>query len=302
MWRGDTTNVKQGKYELSDKLTPREVLDALVAGVKDATVEVQLPPGENMLEYFARLECPRDQPTDPCGPAVASAAELKVIARDPEFLRAHAISGDSVEGYLYPDTYEFRVDEDPRKVLDKLIGRFQKKWNELVQANPKDVAKIKDKLNWGDRDILVMASIVEKEAVEPTEQPRIAQVFINRLTDPSFTPKRLETDPTIRYGCVVPDQKSAACDEWLKTCTTDNPPKCPRLHKPQLDDADNRYNTYAHDGLPPGPICNPGIGAIKAVLEPDGSNYFYFVAKTEREHVFARTYAEHKANVDKYQK
>src|SRR5690348_11239254 len=83
MWRGDTTNVKQGKYELSDKLTPREVLDALVAGVKDVTVEVQLPPGENMLEYFARLECPRDKPTDPCGPAVASAAELKTVARDP---------------------------------------------------------------------------------------------------------------------------------------------------------------------------------------------------------------------------
>src|SRR5689334_1727576 len=262
-WCGETTNVKQCRYALSDKLTPREVLDALVAGVKDVTVEVQLPPGENMLEYFARLECPRDKPTDPCGPAVASAAELKTVARDPEFLRAHAIAGDSVEGYLYPDTYQFRVDEDPHKVLDKLIGRFQKKWNELVQANPKDVAKLKDKLGWSDRDILVMASIVEKEAVEPTEQPRIAQVFINRLTDPSFKPKRLETDPTIRYGCVVPDQKSAACAEWLKTCTTDNPPKCPRLLTAQIHDPDNRYDTYTHDGLPPGPIANPGFGAIK---------------------------------------
>ena len=291
MWRGDTTNVKQGKYQLSDKLTPRELLDLLIVGVKDVTVEVTLPPGQNMLEYFAELE----------KKGVATAIDLIAVARDPEFLRSHAIPGDSVEGYLYPDTYQFRVGDTARRVLDKLVERFQKKWNEIVQQNPKSIAKIKDKLKWSDRDILVMASIVEKEAVAPAEQPRIAQGFINRLTDPSFKPKRLETDPTIRYGCVVPEQKSAACDEWLKTCTKDNPPKCPRLRGAQLHDNDNKYKTYEHDLLPPGPIANPGLGAIKAVLEPDGSNYFYFVAKSETEHVFARTYDEHKQNVAKYQ-
>jgi UPF0755 protein len=293
MWRGDTTNVKQGKYQLSDKLTPREVLDLLIVGVKDVTVEVTLPPGENMLEYFAVLEAK----------AVAPAADLLAVARDPEFLRAHAIPGDSVDGYLYPDTYQFRVGETPRRVLDKLVERFQKKWNEVVQQNPKSVAKLKDKLKWSDRDILVMASIVEKEAVLASEQSRIAQVFINRLTDPAFKPKLLQTDPTIRYGCLVPDQKSAACAEWLKTCTTDKPPLCPRLRTAQLTDKDNKYNTYTHELLPPGPIANPGLGAIKATLDPDGSNYFYFVAKGDSgEHAFARTVAEHNKNVDLYQK
>jgi UPF0755 protein len=304
MWRGDTTNVKQGKYQLSDKLTPREVLDALVAGVKDVTVEVTLPPGENMLEYFAALECPRAKETDPCGPTVAAAKDLLAVARDPEFLRAHAIPGDSVEGYLYPDTYQFRVGDDPKRVVEKLVARFQKKWNEVVQANPKAVARLREKLGWSDRDILIMASIVEKEAVRPDEQATIAQAFINRLTDPSFSPKRLETDPTIRYGCVVPDQKSAACAEWLKTCTADNPPKCPRLRTAQLTDKDNKYNTYQHEKLPPGPIANPGLGAIKATLEPDGSKYFFFVAKEDGTgaHAFARTKDEHDRNVQKYQK
>lgn len=295
MWRGDTTNVKQGKYQLSDKLTPKQVLDALVAGVKEKTVDVQLPPGENMLEYFARLEAAH----------VAKAAELLALARDPQFLTAHGIPGDSVEGYLFPDTYNFRLDDDPKRVLEKAIRRFQDQWNQLVKANPKSLQRLRDRLKWTERDVLVMASIVEKEAVEPGEQPRIAQVFINRLTDPDFQPKRLETDPTIRYGCVVPTVKSPPCQEWLTSCETDPanpaaPPKCPRLRAAQLHDKDNPYNTYTHDLLPPGPISNPGLGALRAVLSPDGSTYFYFVAKNEREHVFARTYEEHTRNVQKY--
>jgi UPF0755 protein len=138
-----------------------------------------------------------------------------------------------------------------------------------------------------------MASIVEKEAVDPAERPRIAQVFINRLVSPSFTPKRLETDPTIRYGCIVPVQKSVPCQQWDKR---------DRLHRAQLDDKANPYNTYQHDGLPPGPIANPGKGSIEAVLAPDGSDYLYFVAKDARNHAFAKTFEDHKRNVDKYMK
>jgi UPF0755 protein len=305
MWRGDTTSVKSGTYQLADNLTPRVVLDAIVEGVREETAEVTLPPGLNMLEMFAILECPRPRgapESTPCPPSIAKAADLEVVARDPEFLAAHAIPGETVEGYLYPDTYQFRVPEKPERVLERLIGEFQKRWNQAIQANPRGRARARDRLGWGDREILILASIVEKEAVDPAEQPRIAQVFINRLTSPAFTPKRLETDPTIRYGCLVPVRKSAACAEWLTTCAPGLPPKCPRLRSAQLDDRENPYNTYEHDGLPPGPITNPGEGAIRAVLKPDGSDYFYFVAKTEREHVFSRTYAEHKRAVDKYQR
>jgi UPF0755 protein len=283
MWKGDTTNVKTGKYLIKDNLTPKQVLKILVTGVKDVTTKVTLPEGKNMLEFFALLEAGR----------VANAKELEALARDKDFLAQHAIAGESVEGYMFPDTYDFRVGEKPREVLDRLIARHQEVWNDLLAKHGRDASRLKDQLHWTDRDILVMASIVEKEAVDPTERPRIAQVFINRLTSPDFKPKRLETDPTIRYGCEVPPQKSQPCQQWSKG---------DRLHRAQLDDKDNPYNTYQHDGLPPGPISNPGKASIEATLAPDGSDYLYFVAKDARNHAFARTYAEHKKNVDKYQK
>ncbi|MEZ4366805.1 MAG: endolytic transglycosylase MltG [Kofleriaceae bacterium] len=295
MYRGDTTRVKTGTYKLRDDLTPRQVLATLVAGVKDVTVTVTLPEGQHMLEYFARLggQCPAGE-ARAC-PRVTDAAALLALARDKEFLAAHGIPGDSVEGYLFPDTYSFRVDEAPAKVLGRLITRHQQVWRELAQVHARELARVKDRLGWTDRDVLVMASIVEKEAVVAAERPRIAQVFINRLVEPEFKSRRLETDPTIRYGCTVPETKSAACQAWDPT---------QRLRRAQLDDVDNPYNTYRHAGLPPGPISNPGRSAIEATMDPDGSKFFYFVAKAEgaSEHVFSRTYDEHKAAVARYVK
>lgn len=293
MWEGDTTNVKTGKYLIKDNLEPREVLKILVAGVKEVTVKVTLPEGKSMLEYFEILD----------GARVASAKELEAIARDKEFLAKHAISGDSVDGYLFPDTYQFRVGEKAMTVMERLVQRHQEVWNGLVARHPKDTAKLKEKLGWTDREILTMASIVEKEAVDPAERPRIAQVFINRLTSSSFKPHKLQTDPTIRYGCMVPVQKSAACIAWNEPCVKAGKPMgCDRLHRAQLDDADNPYNTYAREGLPPGPISNPGKASIEATLSPDGSDYFYFVAtsKNSRNHAFAKTAEEHERNVKKY--
>jgi len=281
MWEGDTTNVKTGKYVIKDNLAPAQVLAILVAGIKEVVTKVTLPEGKNMLEFFALLAAAR----------VAKASELEALARDREFLGRHGITGDTVEGYLFPDTYEFRVNERPAVVLQRMITRHQEVWNELLARHPRDAARVKDRRGWTDRELVILASIVEKEAVDPAERPRIAQVFINRLTSPSFRPRRLETDPTIRYGCMVPAQKSAACRQWDKR---------DRLHRAQLDDKDNPYNTYQHDGLPPGPIANPGKGSIEAVLAPDGTDYFYFVAKDARNHAFARTFDEHKRNVDKY--
>jgi UPF0755 protein len=283
MWEGQTTSIKTGKYVIKDNLTPEQVLALLVAGVKEVTTKVTLPEGRHMLEFFELLEAAK----------VAKTAELEALARDKELLARHGITGDTVEGYLFPDTYEFRLREKPAVVLQRLITRHQEVWNDLLAKHSRDAARIKERLGWTDRELLVMASIVEKEAVEPAERPRIAQVFINRLTSPSFKPRRLETDPTIRYGCMVPLQKSAACQQWDKT---------DRLHRAQLDDKDNPYNTYQHEGLPPGPIANPGKASIAAVLAPDGSDYLYFVAKDARNHAFARSFAEHKKNVDKYQR
>ncbi|MCX5741272.1 MAG: endolytic transglycosylase MltG [Proteobacteria bacterium] len=283
MWKGDTTNIKTGKYAIDDTKTPEEVLAILVAGVKEKTAKVTLPEGQNMLEYFEKIAAAQ----------IADAKELEALARDRDFLQRHGIAGDSVEGFLFPDTYDFRVGEKPKVVLERLITHHQEVWNAAAKKHARDLAKLKDRLTWTDRDVLVLASIVEKEAVEPAERPRIAQVFVNRLAFSSFASHKLETDPTIRYGCMVPVQKSAACAAWDKG---------DRLHREQLDDADNPYNTYQHKGLPPGPISNPGRSSIEAAMTPDGSEYLYFVAtsKNSRSHAFAKSYDEHKRNVDKY--
>lgn len=293
MRRGATTAVKTGEYTLRDDMRPREVLDVIIAGVKAETVEVTLPEGKNMLELFALIE----------EAGVAKKADLEALARDPEFLRKHAIAGDSVDGMLYPDTYQFVVPTSPRKVLERLINAHRTTWNQLARENAKSLAKLKDKLQWSERDVLILASIVEKEAVDPAERPRIAQVFVNRMTSPTFKPKRLETDPTIRYGCLVSPKPSAACIAWNEPCRRQGKPDgCDRLHRAQLDDRDNPYNTYQHEGLPPGPIGNPGKASMEAAMKPDGSDYFFFVANTPRTHVFSKTVAEHNAAVDKYQR
>lgn len=136
MWKGDTTNVKTGRYEIPDNKTPEEVLAILVAGVKEKTAKVTLPEGQNMLEDFAAIA--KEQ--------IADAKELEALARDREFLQRHGIAGDSVEGYLFPDTYEFRVGEKPKVVLERLITRHQEVWNAAAKKHGRDLAKLKDKV------------------------------------------------------------------------------------------------------------------------------------------------------------
>src|SRR6266545_3738471 len=282
MYRGVTTEVKTGDYLLRDDMTPAQVLDTILEGVADVTVSVTIPEGLNMLEALDLVVK---------SGAVPNRVELIAAARDQRFLQRMGISGGSVEGYLFPETYRFKVPSKPEEVLRRMIEQHRVVWDRVQRAHGKELAELRDRLDWSDREILIMASIVEKEAVVDTERPRIAQVFLNRLTSPSFKPKKLETDPTIRYGCMVPAQKSEGCAKWDPT---------QRLRRAQLDDVDNLYNTYQHEGLPPGPICSPGERSLVATVNPDGSDYFYFVAKDDRTHVFSRNVAEHNRNVAKY--
>lgn len=292
MHRGVANRVRAGRYVLRDDWTPKQVLDRLLAGVQERQVAVTIPEGLHMLEVFDLLAGYRRE-TGTWHPEleIAPRAELERLGRDPTFLRGLGIDGDTIEGYLYPDTYYFVVPTRPEKALERLVAQHRAVWTEVVTEHARGYQQLKDKLKWSDRDILTMASIVEKEAAVAHERPRIAQVFLNRLLFPSFKPKKLETDPTIRYGCQIPLQKSPGCQNWSVT---------DRLRRAQLDDKDNPYNTYQHEGLPPGPIANPGRGAIAAVLAPDGSDYLFFVAKDDKTHVFSRTLAEHERNVDRY--
>jgi len=283
MHRGVTTKVRVGDYFLRDDMTPEEVLDTLLAGVEDVTISVTIPEGLNMLEVFDIL----------AEAGITDRAELERLGRDAEFLKERGIQASTIDGYLFPETYRFKVPSKPGAVLDTLIKQHRIVWDEIRRKHAKSIEKQRKKLKWSDHDFVVMASIVEKEAVVDSERPRIAQVFINRLIDSDFVPHRLDTDPTIRYGCMVPEKKSAGCQDW-------DPSK--RLRRAQLDDVDNPYNTYQHEGLPPGPICNPGREALEATASPDGSKFFFFVSRNDGTHVFSRTRAQHERAVDEFQR
>ena len=283
MYRGATTKVKSGTYTLKDDRTPRQILDRLTKGVRALTARVTIREGLNMVEAIELI----------AREGIADAGALEKIARDPKFASEQGIPGTSVEGYLFPETYRFRVPTPPKTVLTRLIQHHRDVWKRVLARNQQGFARLQQTLQWGEREVIVLASIVEKEAARTEELPRIAQVFINRLVSPKFQPKRLETDPTIRYGCMIPLHKSAACQSWDPTR---------RLRRAQLVDNHNPYNTYRREGLPPGPICSPGEAAMEAVLRPDGSDYYYFVSRNNGTHVFSKTLREHTRAVDKFQR
>jgi UPF0755 protein len=118
--------------------------------------------------------------------------------------------------------------------------------------------------------------------VADDERPIIASVFLNRLRDPAFHPRRLECDPTAAYGCVVAPEKAASCAEFSGKATA-----------PIEHDPNNPYSTYTHEGLPPGPIANPGARSLEAAMAPATTRYFFFVARGEGRHAFSETYEAH---------
>ena len=279
--RGVAGRFKAGRYVIFAPATPKQILEVLVKGAADELVAVTIPPGKNLLEIADIFDAAGVTPKN----------ELLVQATDPAFAAQLGLPGTTLEGYLYPDTYKLRPHTPASRALVPMVRRHRQVYEELRAAHGKGLADLAVTLGWDDHKVVILASIVEKETGQARERPRIAQVFLNRLRFPTFRPKLLQTDPTIIYGCTVAMPRSAACQHWDG-----------RIRRLQLDDKDNRYSTYAHEGLPPGPISNPGRAALEAVMAPDGTPYLYFVSRNDGTHVFARTVAEHEANVVKFQR
>jgi UPF0755 protein len=283
--RGVANRFRPGHYQLDAPATPRQLVDLILKGVADELVAVTIPEGKNMIEVAQILDAA----------GVAGQAELLAQAMDPVFVKSLDLSGSTLEGYLFPDTYRFRPHSQPSRVLAALVKRQRQVFEEVRNANPKGASFLRNRLKLDDAGTVTLASIVEKETGLPLERPRIAQVFMNRLLKPTFRPKLLQTDPTIVYGCTVAPKflgrASPACQKWDG-----------RIHRIHLDDELNPYNTYTHEGLPPGPIANPGRAALAAVFRPDGSDFLYFVARNDGSHQFSSSIAEHEAAVVKYQR
>jgi UPF0755 protein len=199
--------------------------------------------------------------------------------------------GESLEGFLFPDTYQFPTETTPAEVVDRMLANFGERAAAEIEAQLAG-REIFDVATGGYRpltvyDVVTLASIVEREAVVPEERPIIASVYFNRL-DPAFvneTALRLNSDPTVQYAKGL----DAATGNWWS----------PMLPGEGLT-VESPYNTFRVQGLPPGPIANPGLASIQAVLKPATTGYLYFHAIGDGSHVFATTLEEHLANQQKY--
>jgi UPF0755 protein len=237
---------------------------------------VVVPEGFNHVQLSERLE----------QQGVCHAEDFRRAVRDAPQVRRLGIPADSAEGYLFPATYELLADSTPSAVVAVLVAEALRRLNALrAELGPAFAAR-QTEHGLTPHQVVVLASIVEKEAAKADEKPLIASVFFNRLLDPTFRPLRmLQSDPTASYGCLVQDPPPPSCSPGRPT---------PAM----LRDAANPYNTYRHPGLPPGPISSPGEGALRAVLSPAHTDYLYFVAQGGGRHRFSRTFGEHRSAIE----
>jgi len=193
-----------------------------------------------------------------------------------DFLRDRPASAPkTLEGFLFPDTYQFPVNITATALIDIMLQNFDRRVTMEMRKQALDQGL--DLFQ-----VLTLASIVEREAVIPEERPIIASVYLNRLHKGMY----LEADPTVQYAKGYDPQTGS----WW-----------PHLSLDELRTIDSPFNTFIHPGLPPGPICNPGLASIEAVLNPADTKYLFFHAKGDGSHAFAETFEEHLENQKKYQ-
>ena len=183
-------------------------------------------------------------------------------------------AGAGLEGFLFPDTYEIAATATPSQVVNLLLSTFDQR----VTPAMRQQAAARQRTLF---QVVTVASLVEREAQVAGERPVIASVYLNRISQNMA----LEADSTVQYALGY-DAKSKT---WWRTLELDD------LRKPV-----GAYSTYLNRGLPPGPICSPGLASIRAVLEPATTDYLYYYAKGDGSHAFARTFEEHQENMRKY--
>jgi UPF0755 protein len=251
--QGAASRIQPGVYEVRRGTGWDEILRKLTTGDVVKT-RVVIPEGWTVQQIAPRLATAAGIPAD-------SAARL---LSTPDAAERRKVPGPTLEGYLYPATYVFPLGTAMDRMVDAMVTRYRRAWTPEMRARARA-------LKMSEREVVTLASIVEREAKVWSERPTIAAVYHNRLR----VGMRLQADPTVQYA--LGSNRA-------------------RLLYRDIDSvADNPYNTYRHAGLPPGPIASPSTGAIQATLNPAAVDYVYFVARPNGTHVFTRTLAEHNA-------
>ena len=273
---GGTGDFVPGAHLLFEGATPWELRRLLARSFLRPFTRVTIPEGYNRFDIGARLEKLR----------VAGKKAFVAASADPVLLGELGIAApgvssslvESAEGYLFPATYDLGLDSDPREIVRRLVAESDRRWEILAARHKDGLARLRVSPGWGRREILLVASIIEKEAAVDDDRPLIASVFLNRLLDPDFKPRRLQSDPTSSYGCIAWPEEAPSCAAFAGKPT-------PAVNH----DARNRYSTYVHNGLPPTPIASPGERSLVAVLDPARARWLYFVAKGGGRHTFSET-------------
>lgn len=289
---GLANTLDAGAFQLSPAMTMIEIVDAL-QNAQAASIRVTIPEGwrfEQIVDRFGELNVLGGTGAVGLEQYATQVRAGDLTGLDPTrypFLQDRP-AGTSLEGYLFPDTYDFptgmvldesgyatRVPAILGRQLDNFANRIAPLYAEAVGTNATTLDLY---------TVLIVASIVEREAVIDNERPDIAGVYLNRLRQGI----KLEADPTVQYAMGY----QPASGQWWKT----------PVFLSEYSSVDSPYNTYLYPGLPPGPIANPGLSSIRAVLYPTEHDFIYFVAVPEQDgrHVFAKTFEEHVVNVNKY--
>jgi len=257
-WHELAGKLRPGEYELSAAMTPEAMLEKIAAG-RVYTIALAIPEGFTARQIAERIATA----------GLGDARAFLDVVNDPGAPAELGVEGPTLEGYLFPATYPLPRRLGEREIARILVARFLESWAEV--AAPAKAAGL------SMREVVTLASIVERETGAPDERPLVASVYRNRLR----IGMKLDSDPTVIYGITGFDGN---------------------LKRAHLDDPSNVYNTYQRPGLPPGPIASPGAEALRAVVSPAETQYLFFVSRNDGTHVFTQSYAEHLREVDRWQR
>jgi UPF0755 protein len=255
--QGISRKVRVGYYGLNTNMSMWDVLEALRKG-KIIEYEVVVPEGYNLYQIGWTLSNT---------PLISDPQEFIKLVKDKNYVHSLGIEADTLEGYLFPDTYYLPKGIKLEDIPKKMVLRYKAVFDDSYRVRAKE-------LGFTENQILTLASIVEKEAKVSSERKLVSAVYHNRLKKGM----KLQADPTAVYGTKA----------WItKVTAQDLKRKSP-------------YNTYIHKGLPPGPIANPGQGAILATLYPENVDYLFFVAQGDGSHYFSKDFGSHEKAIGRY--
>ena len=250
--------LKAGEYKFDEPASALDVWHRLARGDVFAR-NVIVPEGYNIYDIAGAVE---QAGLGPSADFIAVAKDDTALVRDLD------PQAKTLEGYLFPDTYQFTRIDTPRDIAAAMVRRFRQEAQKIGLLGNRDM-----------HGIVTMASIVEKETAAPEERPLVAGVYYNRLARSML----LGADPSVIYAALLTGRYRGT------------------IYQSDLE-FDSPYNTYRYPGLPPGPIANPGVASLEAAMHPAHSDFLYFVSDNNGHHRFARTSEEHARNVTSYRK